>query len=97
MSPTAIHFDKTSEIHISEDEAVMKAPTSQEIHVATFSSKELAMERINQVRPALCISTEREHNPDDPNADETGHVWVVVLCQHPDNEKLHLCNDGNFR
>ena len=75
----------------------MKAPPPQEINVATFSSKELTMERINQVRAALCISAHREHNPDDPNADETGHVWVVVLCLDPDNEKLHLCNDGNFR
>jgi hypothetical protein len=55
------------------------------------------LDSINQVRAELCLSAEQEHNPDDPNANETGHVWVVVLCLHPDDEKLHLCKDGYFR
>jgi hypothetical protein len=37
------------------------------------------------------------YDPEDPNADQTGHVWVVSLLPSPDGEELHLCTDGYLR
>ena len=42
-------------------------------------------------------SIERVYDPEDPNADETGHVWLVSLLPFPDAEKLYLCTEGYLR
>ena len=43
------------------------------------------------------IRSEKEYDPEDPNADETGYVWVVSTSGGPDSDKLYLCTDGAIR
>jgi hypothetical protein len=63
----------------------------------SFKTRKLAMERINEIKASLSIQPERGYDPDDPNADETGHVWVISLSAGTNDEVLFLCTDGSFR
>ena len=73
----------------------MGTRNSQEIRVESFKTREQVEERIKNLQ--LSLRPERVYDPEDPNADETGHVWLASLLPFPDAEKLHLCTDGYLR
>ena len=73
----------------------MEIHNSQEIRVKSFKTREQVEERIKNLQ--FSLRTEQVYDPEDPNADETGHVWVVSLLPSPDAEKLYLCTDGYLR
>jgi flagellar basal body rod protein FlgC len=45
--------------------------------VASFGTRELAMERIKEVQPRFSIQPDRVYDPEDPNADAEGYIWVI--------------------
>jgi len=55
------------------------------------------MKRINEIRASFSIHLEKVNDSEDPNADETGHVWVISVSLNKDADKLYLCTDGGFR
>jgi hypothetical protein len=55
------------------------------------------MKRINDIRASVSIQPEKAHDSQDPNADDTGHVWVISVSLNEDADKLYLCTDGEFR
>ena len=67
------------------------------MQVETFKTLDLAMKRINEIRASLSIQPEKAYDLEDPNADETGHVWVISVSLNEDTDKLYLCTDGGFR
>ena len=67
------------------------------MQVESFKTLELAMKRINDTRASFSIQPEKAHDSEDPNADETGHVWVICVSLNEGADKLYLCNDGGFR
>ena len=54
------------------------------------------MERIEEVQPWFSIQADRVFDPEDPNADAEGYVWVISVSVHKDADKLYLCTDGNI-
>ena len=64
--------------------------------VASFKTCTLAMERIKEVQPWFSIQPDRVFDPEDPNADAEGYIWVISLSLHKDADKLYVCNDGNI-
>ena len=66
------------------------------LQVRTFKTREQAMKHMKDVETPG-IQYEREYDPEDPNADETGHVWVVSVSSESDSDKLYLCTDGSIR
>ena len=66
------------------------------LRVQTFSTHGAAIQRTTEIRQSS-IHPERVYDPDDPNADETGHVWVVAVSADSNEQKLYLCNDGSIR
>ena len=68
-----------------------------ELQVESFKTLELATKRINEIRASLSIQPEKAYDPEDPNADETGHVWVLSVSLHGDADKLYICTDGCLR
>ena len=65
--------------------------------VASFRTRKLAMERIKEMRPGLSIQPERAYDPEDPNANTKGHLWVISVSLHEDADKLYVCTDGKVR
>jgi len=57
----------------------------------------MPVERINEIRASLSIQPEKAYDSEDPNADETGHVWVISVSLYQDADTLYLCTDGGFR
>jgi hypothetical protein len=55
------------------------------------------MKRINEIRASFSIQPEKAHDSEDPNADDTGYVWVISVSLNEDADKLYLCTDGGFR
>ena len=68
-----------------------------ELQVESFKTREEAVERIWELLASLSIQPEKVHDPEDPNADENGYVWVISVCLHKDAETLYLCTDGCIR
>jgi flagellar basal body rod protein FlgC len=66
------------------------------LRVASFKTREEAMERIKEVQPLLSIKPERVFDSEDPKADAEGYVWVISVSPHSDADKLYLCTDGNL-
>jgi flagellar basal body rod protein FlgC len=67
------------------------------LQVESFLTLEQATERVRELRTSLSIQPERALNPEDPNADEKGYVWVISVCLHKNAETLYLCTDGGIR
>ena len=67
------------------------------LQVASFKTCEETLERISEIRASISIEPEKAHDPEDPNADEDGYVWVIAVSLHKDAETLHLCTDGSMR
>jgi flagellar basal body rod protein FlgC len=65
--------------------------------VVSFKTCKEAMERIEEVRPWFSIQPDRVYDPEDPNADAEGYVWVISVSLHKDADNLYLCTDGNIR
>jgi flagellar basal body rod protein FlgC len=55
------------------------------------------MERSKEVQPWFSIQPDRVYDPEDPNANAEGYVWVASVSPHKDADKLYLCTDGNIR
>lgn len=72
----------------------MKEPT-ENLQVQTFRTRQLALERIENIQ--TFIRPEKVYDPEDPNADPTGYVWVISISLHPNADALHLCTDGYIR
>jgi flagellar basal body rod protein FlgC len=64
--------------------------------VASFKTREEAMERIKDVQPWFSIRPDRVFDPDDPNADAEGYIWVISVSLHKHADKLYVCTDGNL-
>ena len=64
--------------------------------IATFKTREEAMERIKEVQSLFSIQPDREFDPEDPNADAEGYIWVISVSLHKDADKLYVCTDGNL-
>ena len=64
--------------------------------VQTFKTRAQALERIEQIQSSV-IRPAKEYDPKDPNADETGHVWIISMVRQPDGDKFYLCTDGCVR
>ena len=67
------------------------------MQVESFKTLELAMKRINEVRGSFSIQPEKVPDSEDPNADETGRVWVISVSLNEDADRLYFCTDGKFR
>lgn len=63
----------------------------------SFRTRKLAIERIKEIKASLSIQPEKGYDPEDPNADETGHVWVISISLGTNDEVVYLCTDGSFR
>jgi flagellar basal body rod protein FlgC len=55
------------------------------------------MECVKEIKSSHCVQPEKEYDPEDPNADREGYVWVISLSLHEDADNLYLCTDGCFR
>ena len=55
------------------------------------------MEHIKVLRPRLEAQPEREYDPNDPNADREGYIWVISVLSDTNADKLYLCTDGHIR
>ena len=66
------------------------------MRVASFKTREEAMERIKEVQTLLSIKPDRVFDSEDPNADAEGYVWVISVSLHKDADKLYVCTDGNL-
>jgi hypothetical protein len=64
--------------------------------VQTFATRRQATERIKQIQ-ATFIRPEKMYDPEDANADKTGHVWIISMSGEPDSDKLYLCENGYIR
>ena len=74
---------------------IMETLNTQQIRVESFKTREQAEEGIKNGR--FSLRPEQVYDPEDPKADDTGHVWVVSLLPCPDAERLDLCQDGYLR
>ena len=68
----------------------------KKLHVRTFRKLEHAMRYTKKIE-TTSIRPERVYDPEDPNADQTGYVWVISVSEKPDTDKFYLCNDGSIR
>jgi flagellar basal body rod protein FlgC len=66
------------------------------MRVASFKTREEAMERIKEVQPWFSIKPDRVFDPEDPNADAEGYIWVISCSLRKDSDKLYVCTDGNL-
>lgn len=73
------------------------AGATGKLQVESFKTLDLAMKRINEIKPSLNIQPRKEYDPEDSNADQTGYVWVISFSPHKDADPLYLCTDGLFR
>jgi len=55
------------------------------------------MERIQELALLSHAQPEREYDPEDPNTDAEGYVWVISVWSDPNTEKLYVCTDGSIR
>ena len=69
----------------------------RKMQVESFKTREETVERIWEIRASLSIQPENVHDPEDPNADENGYLWVISVSLHKDAETLYLCTDGCIR
>jgi flagellar basal body rod protein FlgC len=67
------------------------------VKVASFKTRKAAMEHIKEMQPWLGMQPDREYDPEDPNANAKGYVWVISVSLHKDADKLYLCADGKIR
>ena len=67
------------------------------MQVESFETREQAIERIREIRASLSIQPEKARDPEDPNADRNGYVWVISVTLHKDADTLYLCTDGCIR
>lgn len=68
-----------------------------EVQVESFKTRQQAMERIKEIKASLSIQAEKGYDSDDPNADETGHVWVISISLCNGDDAMYLCTDGLIR
>jgi hypothetical protein len=67
-----------------------------ELRIESFKTREQATERVEEILASLRIQPEEGHDPEDPNADPTGHVWVISVSLHKNADKFYLCTDGSI-
>ena len=67
------------------------------MQIASFKTREQAMECVKELKSSHRVQPEKEYDPEDPNADREGYVWVISLFLDEDADKLYLCTDGCFR
>ena len=64
------------------------------MQVETFKTRKRAMERAKEIRLSCSIQVEKAHDPEDPNANKQGDVWVISVCLHKNADRLYLCTGG---
>ena len=67
------------------------------MRVQGFKTRKEAMQCIKVLPVRLNARPEKEYDPKDPNADPTGHIWVVSVTSDPNDDKSYLCTDGSIR
>jgi flagellar basal body rod protein FlgC len=55
------------------------------------------MKIIEEIGISSMIRAEKAYDPDDPNADTEGYVWVISVSLYEGAGKLYLCDDGYIR
>jgi len=55
------------------------------------------MAYINENGVCLTIEPEKGYDPDDPNADDEGNVWVIAVTTRTDSDRLYMCSNGCIR
>ena len=66
------------------------------LQVRTFRTRQQANEHLKRIQ-ATFIRPEKVYDPEDPNADSNGHVWVISLSADGSADRLYLCSDGYIR
>jgi hypothetical protein len=66
------------------------------LQVQTFRTRQQAIERIKAIQATL-IRPEKVYDPEDPNADGNGYVWVISMSSDGSDDKSYLCSDGFIR
>ena len=66
------------------------------LQVRTFRTRQQAIEHLKRMQ-ATFIRPEKVYDPEDPNADSNGHVWVISLSADGSADRLYLCSDGYIR
>ena len=74
----------------------LQTEAEAELKVASFETREEAMERIEEVQPRFTIEPDRVFDPEDPNADAEGYKRVISVSLNKDADKLYLCTDDNL-
>jgi hypothetical protein len=69
----------------------------RKLQIKSFRTRKEAIERINETRLRLSLQPERVHDPEDPNADRDGTVWIISVLLQEDADKLYVCTDGRIR
>ena len=67
------------------------------MQIESFKTRKQAIDRIKEIQASFSIQPEKEHDPEDPNANANGYVWVISVSDHGNPDKLYLCTDGCFR
>lgn len=67
------------------------------MQIKSFRTRKEAIERINEMQFWLRVRPERVHDPEDPNADVDGTVWIISVLLQEDADKLYVCTDGCIR
>ncbi len=67
------------------------------IEIASFRVLEEAMERVDEMQAWFSVQPERVYDPEDPNANAAGHVWVISVSLRKDSDRLYLWSDGRIR
>ena len=67
------------------------------MQVETFKTRKLAMERIKEMQFCLSVQPEKATDPEDPNANGHGDVWIISVSLHQNADNLYVCTDGKVR
>jgi hypothetical protein len=55
------------------------------------------MERIKEMQFCLSVQPEKANDPEDPNANGHGDVWIISVSLHQNADNLYVCTDGKVR
>jgi hypothetical protein len=64
------------------------------LQVETFKTRKRAAERVKEIRLSYSVQVEKAHDPEDPNANKQGDVWVISVRLHKNADPLYLCTGG---
>ena len=90
MAAEKLNNGQYDSIHIARSTRLMI------FEVQTFRTRRLAIGRLKEMRFSF-VRPEKVYDPEDLNADATGHTWVISMSLSPEDDKLYLCTNGCVR